>query len=79
MKMEACLEVDPEDLLPAKAEMPECSKCLDQVLVNLARAPIAQGGILTDPTNIKEKSLPTNTINVVQTFYQDDKISRQCP
>jgi hypothetical protein len=52
---------------------------VSQYLVKKARKLYKSDGILADPVQAQGKRLPTDTINAVKQFYEDDEFSRMCP
>ena len=52
---------------------------VSQYLVKKARKLYKSDGILADPAQAQGKRLPTDTINAVKQFYEDDEFSRMCP
>lgn len=52
---------------------------VSQYLVKKARKLYKSDGILADPVQAQGKRLPTDSINAVKHFYEDDEFSRMCP
>ena len=68
-------------LIPNKLLQEFASKQLNvsEYLIGTARKLKKAGGILEKPAPKKGKTLPQETLDLVQSFYEDDEYSRQMP